>query len=51
MVTTESLLLLRSIALTGQNVMYAFGGSLVTLAIILGAFAAAIVSQKEDDSN
>lgn len=48
MLPTESLLTLSPIALTGENTLYAFGGSLVTLAIILGVFAAAIVSQKEE---
>ena len=48
MLPIQSLLTLSPIALTGENTLYAFGGSLVTLIIFSAAFAAFIVSQKEE---
>ena len=51
MVPTQSLLLLRSIALTAENGLYLAGGtiagSLITLSIVVGAFIALYAPEKD----
>ena len=53
MIPTQSLLLLRSIALTAENGLYLAGGtiagSLIILAIIVGSFIALYAPDKEDE--